>query len=106
MLADEFAAVESSLEESCSYLQSEANELQSSLSEIDSTPNVSEAILQEYARLDGEIRALTEANENFDTLQTLKENITTNEISRDKVMNDELNAIEISINPEMKKLTN
>lgn len=106
VLADEFAAVESSLEESCSYLQSEANELQSSLSEIDSTPNVSEAILQEYARLDGEIRALTEANENFDTLQTLKENITTNEISRDKVMNDELNAIEISINPEMKKLTN
>lgn len=105
VLAGEFSEAESSLNDICSMLNERISALQAELSEIKTVPNVSQAALKEYARLDRYINTLVEANRNFDTLQRLKEGVKTAEAARDAVIASELLAIQESINPEMKRLT-
>ena len=75
------------------------------ITEIKNVPNVSQAILQEYARITTELKNLQEANENYDELQQLKKVATDYAEARDAVIHSQLLGIETEVNQAMRELS-
>lgn len=101
----EFQDAKTNLEDTSEFLRAEIAELESELAEIKDVPNVPEATMKEYSRLDGELTRLIEANKNFDELQRLKDQVEITENAKNAVIVEELQAIEETINPQMKVIT-
>lgn len=68
-------------------------------------PNVSQAILKEFAQITTELNNLRESNQNFDELERLKKVSTDYAQARDAVIHNQLIAIESSINNTMRELS-
>ena len=105
ILADEFAETEKDLATAYILLGNEIVRIKDQITEIKNVPNVSQAILQEYARLTMELSNLREANENFDELQRLKQAAADYAATRDAVIQSQLQGIETEVNDSMREIS-
>ena len=104
ILSEEFAETEKSLVATDDLLNIEIKNLEKEITDIKNIPNVSQAILKEFARISTEINNLREANKNFDELNRLKKIADDYAKTRDAVTQDQLLAIENELNQEMSKI--
>lgn len=105
ILTQEFTETEKSLATTYVLLGNEIAAIKEQITEIKNVPNVSQAILREYAQITAELINLRKANENYDKLQRLKQVAADYAATRDTIIADELLAIESTINQEMGSIT-
>ena len=105
ILADEFAETEKDLATTFVLLNNEIVRIQEQITEIKNVPNVSQAILREFARITTELNNLREANQNYDKLERLKKVAADYAETRDAVIHDQLLAIESAINQAMREIS-
>lgn len=105
ILADEFAETEKDLATTFVLLNNEIVRIQEQITEIKNVPNVSQAILREFARITTELNNLREANQNYDELERLKKVAADYAETRDAVIHDQLLAIESAVNQAMREIS-
>lgn len=105
ILAEEFAETEKDLATTYVLLNNEIVRLQDETKEIENIPNVSQAILREFARITTELNNLREANKNFDELKRLKKVAADYAETRDAVIHDQLIEIESLVNQSMREIS-
>ncbi|MBQ8329050.1 MAG: DUF2326 domain-containing protein [Lachnospiraceae bacterium] len=105
ILAEEFTETEKDLATTFALLNNEIVKLQEEIKEIENIPNVSQAILREFARITTELNNLREANKNFDELERLKKVAADYAETRDAVIHDQLVGIESSVNQAMRAIS-
>ena len=105
VLADEFAETEKDLATTFVLLNNEIVRIQEQITEIKNVPNVSQAILREFARITTELNNLREANQNYDELKRLKKVAADYAETRDAVIHDQLLAIESTVNQAMREIS-
>lgn len=105
ILADEFAEAEKDLATTYALLSNEIVKIKDQITEIENVPNVSQAILQEFARITTELNNLREANQNFDELERLKAVAQDYAATRDAVIHDQLLGIETIVNQAMREIS-
>lgn len=105
ILEEEYAETEKNLATTYALLNNEIVRIQEQITEIKNVPNVSQAILKEFARITTELNNLKQANENYDELQRLKKIATDYAETRDAVIADELLAIESTVNQQMREIS-
>ena len=79
--------------------------IQEQITEIKNVPNVSQAILEDFARITTELNNLKQANENYDELERLKKIAADYAETRDAVIADELLTIESTVNQQMREIS-
>lgn len=104
ILAEEFAETEKNLATTYALLSNEIVRLKDEITEIESIPNVSQAILREFARITTELNNLREANKNYDELERLKQVAADYAETRDAVIHEQLVGIESSVNQAMRDI--
>ena len=104
ILEQEFAETERSLATTYALLGREIATIQEQITEIKNVPNVSQAILKEFAQITTELNNLKKANENYDELQRLKQVAADYAETRDAVIANELLTIENTVNQEMRSI--
>ena len=105
ILADEFAETEKDLATTFVLLNNEIVRIQEQITEIKNVPNVSQAILREFARITTELNNLREANQNYDEMERLKKVAADYAETRDAVIHDQLLAIESAVNQAMREIS-
>lgn len=105
ILADEFAETEKDLATTFVLLNNEIVRIQEQITEIKNVPNVSQAILREFARITTELNNLREANQNYDELERLKKVAADYAETRDAVIHDQLLVIESAVNQAMREIS-
>ena len=105
ILADEFAETERDLATTFVLLNNEIVRIKEQITEIKNVPNVSQAILKEFARITTELNNLREANQNYDELGRLKKVASDYAETRDAVIHDQLLAIESVVNQSMREIS-
>lgn len=105
ILEQEFAATERSLATTYALLSREIAAIQEQITEIKNVPNVSQAILKEFAQITTELNNLRKANRNYDELQRLKQVAADYAATRDTIIADELLIIKNTVNREMDSIT-
>ncbi len=105
VLGDEFKETEKDLATTYMMLSNEIVRILSEIEEIKKIPNVSEAILKEYAQLNTELNNLMTANANYDRLNELKAIAAEYAETRDRVIRDQLFAIESDVNQRMREVS-
>ena len=105
ILEQEFEETEKSLATTYALLGNEIAAIQEQITEIKNVPNVSQAILKEFAQITTELNNLMKANENYDELQRLKQVASDYADTRDAVIADELLNIESTVNQQMHNIT-
>lgn len=105
ILAEEFAETERDLSTTFILLNNEIVRIKDQITEIKNIPNVSEAILKEFARITTELNNLREANQNYDELERLKKVAADYAQTRDAVIHDQLVAIETVVNQAMREIS-
>lgn len=79
--------------------------IQNQITEVKNVPNVSQAILKEFAQITTELNQLREANHNYDELERLKAVAADYADTRDKVISEQLLAIESTVNQAMREIS-
>ena len=105
ILAEEFREAEKDLSTTYVLLNNEIVRLKNEITEIKNVPNVSQAILKEFAQITTELHNLREANKNFDELESLKKVAADYAETRDAVIHDQLLAIETTVNQAMREIS-
>ncbi len=105
VLTSEFKDSEKDLATTYVLLGNEIAKLKEQIAEIKSIPNVTQAILKEYARITTELSNVRAANENYKTFDSLKATAKEYAATRDEVITNQLSAIEDLINAKMKEIT-
>lgn len=105
ILEQEFTETERSLATTYALLGGEIAAIKEQITEIKNVPNVSQAILKEFAQITTELNNLRKANENYDELQRIKQVAADYAETRDAVIADELHTIENAVNQEMGSIT-
>ena len=106
VLADEFAETEKDLATAYVLLENEIVKIKDQITAIKNIPNVTQAILKEFAEITTELHNLQEANSNFDELEKLKIIAADYAATRDAVIADQLRSIEITVNRAMREISN
>lgn len=105
ILEQEFAETERSLATTYALLSREIAAIQEQITEIKNVPNVSQAILKEFAQITTELNNLRKANRNYDELQRLNQVAADYAATRDTIIADELLIIKNTVNREMDSIT-
>lgn len=105
ILEQEFAETERDLAATYALLGNEIAAIQEQIMEIKNVPNVSQAILREFAQITTELNNLRQANANFEELQRLKQIAADYAEARDAVIADELLIIESTVNQQMREIS-
>jgi hypothetical protein len=105
ILTDEFKDTEKDLATTYVMLNNEIVKIKKQIQEVKSIPNVTQAVLKEYARITTELNNLIEANKNYKTLERLKKTATEYAQTRDEVIAKQLSDIQDLINDKMKEIT-
>lgn len=105
VLQDEFKESETDLATTCVMLGNEITKIKEQIAEIKNIPNVTQAVLKEYARITTELNNLQTANENFKTFDGLKKTAKDYADTRDEVIARQLSEIQDVLNKQMKEIT-
>lgn len=104
ILSEEFTETEQNLIATKNLLNVEVKKIEAQIKEINKIPNVSQAILKEFAEISTEITTLRESNKNYDSLSRLKKEADDYAKTRDNIIKDQLLDIERAVNQEMYKI--
>lgn len=105
ILGDEFKETEKDLATAYVMLGNEIARILEEVEEIKKIPNVSEAILKEYAKITTELNNLIDANRNYDRMNELNDLVAEYAETRDRVIRDQLFAIETMLNQKMREIS-
>lgn len=105
VLAEEFAETESDLSATYTLINNEIIKIKEQIKAIKNIPNVSQAILRQFAQITTQLHNLREANQNFDELERLKKEVVDFTETRDKIIASLLTQIEDTVNQEMCNIT-
>lgn len=105
VLGDEFKETEKDLATAYVMLGNEIARILEEVEEIKMIPNVSEAILKEYAKITTELNNLIDANRNYDRMNELNDLVAEYAETRDRVIRDQLFAIETMLNQKMREIS-
>ena len=105
ILTEEFKQMEADLATTFVMLNNEIVKIKDQITELENIPNVSKAILEEYAVITTELNNLEEANKNYDEYERLKQVAAQYEATRDAVIKDQLQKIESDVNLKMRDIT-
>lgn len=105
VLGDEFKETEKDLATTYAMLSNEIFRILAQSEEIKKIPNVSEAILKEYAKITTELNNLVDANHNFDRMNELNKVAAEYAETGDKVIRNQLFAIETMVNQQMREIS-
>ena len=105
VLAHEYKEAEKTLATTFVMLNNEIVRIEEEIKELKNIPNVSEAILREYARIASELYNLRDANKNFKKLEELKKRAAEYARTRDEVIKAQLSAIETMLNSTMRDIS-
>lgn len=105
VLTTEFKETEKDLATAYVLLGNEIVSIKEQIAEVKSVPNVTQAVLREYARITTELNNLREANKNFNTFEQLKKTAAEYAETRDKVIATQLSDIETVVNKKMREIT-
>lgn len=105
VLNNEYTEKEKELETIYIVLNNTICDIKNEINSVKNVPNVTQAILNEYARLSTELNNTKAANEHFDELNELKEKAKTAILEEENVTKERLNEISNAYNFEMKKIT-
>ena len=105
VLGDEFKETEKDLATAYVMLGNEIARILEEVDEIKKIPNVSEAILKEYAKITTELNNLIDANRNYDRMNELNDLVAEYAETRDRVIRDQLFAIETMLNQKMREIS-
>ena len=86
-------------------LGSEIKKIKEQITEIKNIPNVTQAVLKEYARIITELNNLKAANENYTTFGQLKKTAKEYAETRDRIIASQLSDIQDIVNEKMKEIT-
>ena len=105
VLGDEFKETEKDLATAYVMLGNEIARILKEVEEIKKIPNVSEAILKEYAKITTELNNLIDANKNYDRMNELNDLVAEYAETRDKVIRNQLLSIETMVNQKMREIS-
>lgn len=105
ILTEEFKQMEKDLATTYVLLNNEIVKIKKQITDLENVPNVSKAILEEYAVITTELNNLEEANRNYDEYERLKQVAAQYEKTRDAVIADQLTKIETDVNLKMRDIT-
>lgn len=105
VLQQEFKESETDLATANVMIGNEIAKIKEQIAEVKSIPNVTQAILKEYARITTELNNLQTANENFITYEKLKDTAKKYAEARDAMITSQLSDIQDIVNCEMKTIT-
>lgn len=105
VLGDEFKETEKDLATAYVMLGNEIARILEEVEEIKKIPNVSEAILKEYAKITTELNNLIDANRNYDRMNEFNDLVAEYAETRDRVIRDQLFAIETMLNQKMREIS-
>ena len=105
VLQEEFKENEADLATTYVMLCDEIKKIKDQIAEIKNVPNVTQAVLKEYARITTELNNLKAANENYITLNDLKKTAKEYAETRDRIIAGQLSEIEDVVNEKMKEIT-
>lgn len=105
ILDSEFKETEGDLATTYMLLGDEIARIKNQITEIKNVPNVSQAILKEFAQLSTELNNFREANHNYDELERLKAMAADYAKTRDTVTQEQLLTIESAINQNMREIS-
>ena len=105
VLSAEFKESEKDLATAYIMLGNEILKIKEQIAAIKTIPNVTQAVLKEYARITTELNNLRSANANFKTYDQLKKTAKAYSETRDEVIAAQLSDIQDSINQKMKEIT-
>lgn len=105
VLGDEFKETEKDLATAYVMLGNEIARILKGVEEIKKIPNVSEEILKEYAKITTELNNLIDANKNYDRMNGLNNIVAEYVETRDRVIRDQLFAIETMLNQRMREIS-
>lgn len=105
VLAEEFSEAEKDLIATRTLISEEVEKIKTEIKAIKNIPNVSQAILKEFASITTQLNNLREANRNFDELERLKQSVDDYSETRDALIADLLSQIEAAVNQTMKEIT-
>lgn len=105
VLQEEFKESEADLAATYAMLGSEIKKIKEQIAEIKSIPNVTQAVLKEYARITTELNNLKAANENYTTFGQLKKTAKEYAETRDRIIASQLSDIQEVVNDKMKEIT-
>ena len=105
VLTTEFKETEKDLATAYVLLGNEIVSIKEQIAEVKSVPNVTQAVLREYARITTELNNLREANKNFNTFEQLKKTAAEYAETRDEVIATQLSDIETIVNKKMREIT-
>ena len=105
VLGDEFKETEKDLATAYVMLGNEIARILKEVEEIKKIPNVSEAILKEYAKITTELNNLIDANKNYDRMNELNDLVAEYAETRDKVIRNQLFSIETMVNQKMREIS-
>ena len=105
VLQEEFKESEADLATTYVMLGSEIKKIKEQIAEIKNIPNVTQAVLKEYARITTELNNLKAANENYTTFGQLKKTAKEYAETRDRIIDSQLSDIQDIVNDKMKEIT-
>jgi len=105
VLQDEFKESEADLATTYVMLGNEITKIKEQIAEIKNIPNVTQAVLKEYARITTELNNLQASNENYKTFDELKKTAKNYAETRDKIIARQLSEIQDIVNKKMKEIT-
>lgn len=105
VLTSEFKETERDLATAYIMLGNEIVRIKEQIAEVQSIPNVTQAVLKEYARITTELNNIREANKNFKTFEELKKTAAEYASTRDEVIATQLYEIQKIINDKMREIT-
>lgn len=105
VLTAEFKETEKDLATAYVLLGNEIVKIKEQIAEIKSIPNVTQAVLKEYARITSELFNVQEANKNFKTLERLKSLAQEYAQMRDEVIERQLSDIQTQVNDKMREIS-
>lgn len=105
VLQDEFKESEADLATTYVMLGNEITKIKEQIVEIKNIPNVTQAVLNEYARITTELNNLQAANENYKTFDELKKTAKNYAETRDEIIARQLSEIQDIVNKRMKEIT-
>ena len=105
VLQDEFKESEADLATTYVMLGNEITKIKEQIVEIKNIPNVTQAVLNEYARITTELNNLQAANENYKTFDELKKTAKNYAETRDEIIARQISEIQDIVNKRMKEIT-
>lgn len=105
VLQDEFKESEADLATTYIMLGNEIAKIKEQIAKIKNIPNVTQAVLKEYARITTELNNLQAANENYKTFNGLKKTAKDYANARDEIIVKQLSEIQDIVNNKMKEIT-